>query len=87
MFSLNCEGIAMKKHYYGAIELGETKAIFLVANNVDEIDDIVRIPTAAPAEILAKICDFFRSKSSVSHLGIAALGPWISTPIPSLMAA
>jgi fructokinase len=69
----------MPRQLYGAIEAGGTKFVCAAGFSHNEILDEIRIPTAAPAETLGAVVQFFerveRELGSVQAFGIASFGP------------
>lgn len=64
---------------FGAVEVGGTKVVCLVASDPDHIVAQTRIPTGKPAETLAQVLAFFQqevaSGGPLAALGIASFGP------------
>jgi len=64
---------------FGAVEVGGTKVVCLVASDPDHIVAQTRIRTGKPAETLAHVLAFFQqevaSGGSLAALGIASFGP------------
>lgn len=65
----------MATPYFGAIELGGTKAICLKGQSLDAIDEQIRIETKNPNETIAEIVDFFKAGPKLSSLGLGSFGP------------
>jgi fructokinase len=64
---------------FGAVEVGGTKVVYLVASDPDHVVAQTRIRTGTPAETLAQVLAFFHqevaSGGPLDAIGIASFGP------------
>ena len=60
---------------YGGIEAGGTKWVCAVAEQPGQPLEIVRFPTTAPAETVARAARFFTEQGPIDVLGVGAFGP------------
>src|ERR1700733_4498973 len=60
---------------YGGIEAGGTKWVCAVAEQPGQPLEIVRFPTTAPAETVARAARFFIEHGPIDVLGVGAFGP------------
>jgi fructokinase len=65
----------MQKILRGAIELGGTKAICLIGEDLDKQLELIEIPTRDPNTTLSEIVSFFESIGGIDALGIGSFGP------------
>jgi fructokinase len=59
---------------YGTVELGGTKTSFAAAGDVDELSDVLTIPTTDPEATLSQVVAYFTGRG-LAAVGIASFGP------------
>jgi len=70
----------MEKNLFGAVELGGTKTVAVLARDVDNIATKKKFPTLNPKETVNDLEDFFKSRSEeigepIRAIGIGSFGP------------
>jgi len=87
-YILGGTGITMSKEIFGAVELGGTKTVVMVAEKIDQIIEKKRFPTLNPKETTNDIVQFFISFISkqdcvLKAVGIGSFGPLDLNPLSS----